>query len=292
MVGVQTDRPQGDVYAPLVILAEGVNSLLAQKARLLNEIPPEHLAVAVKEIISLPAETIESRFGLEPGQGAVFELIGDPTLGMMGTAFLYTNKDSLSIGVGTVLSQLVKKKVNPNDLLERLKAHPAIRPLIQGGEVKEYLAHMIPEGGYDAVPKLCIPGLMVAGDAAMLVNSIRREGSNLAMISGKLAAMTALDCFKTGDFSINMLESYPKRLAESFVLKDLKQYRHAARLFEENPHYFEQYPELADQLLRDFFTVDSIPKKDKQKQMLAKVRQRRTLGQIVLDMFRGWRGLA
>jgi electron transfer flavoprotein-quinone oxidoreductase len=64
----------------------------------------------------------------------------------------------------------------------------SVAPLIEGSEVKEYAAHLIPEGGYKAVPQLYGDGWVVVGDAAQLNNAVHREGSNLAMTSGRIAA--------------------------------------------------------------------------------------------------------
>lgn len=291
VIGVRTGRPEGDIEASLVILAEGVNSLIAQRANLAPDIPAQHLATCVKEVISLPEEVINDRFNLEKDQGAVFELVGEVTNGVMGTGFLYTNKDGISIGVGAILDQVVKNKWNPNDLLEKMKRHPAIRPLIEGGETKEYLAHLIPEGGYKAVPRLFAPGVMVCGDTAMLVNAIHREGSNLAMMSGKYAGETAIDCIKTGDFSEGMLARYKERLENSFVLQDLKKNQNASGLFEENPQYFADYPPMMNKALHEFFTVDSVPKQEKQKIIMNKLKEHRSLKQMGMDMFKLWRVL-
>ena len=191
VVGVRTGRAEGDLGAKVVILAEGVNNFLAVKAGLAKPLKPESVAIAVKEIISLPKEKIEDRFCLEEGQGATIELYGDSTAGMMGVGFIYTNKDSISIGVGAILEPLIRDKWTPNDLLEQLKAKPYVKRLLQGGITKEYLAHLIPEGGYTQVPKLHRQGVLVVGDTAMLMNSLNREGSNLAMISGKIAGEVA-----------------------------------------------------------------------------------------------------
>ena len=120
--------------------------------------------------------------------------------GISTVTFIYTNKDSVSIGVGALIDHLLKKRMTPYELLENLKGHPIVRSLIQGGEVKEYLAHMIPEAGYHGIPKLYMAGLLVVGDAAMLVNSFFREGSNLAMISGKLAAEAVIRAKEKGDY--------------------------------------------------------------------------------------------
>ncbi len=136
VTGVRTGRPEGDLGAKVVILAEGVNNFVAQKAGLAKPLQAENVAVAVKEIISLPPEKIEDRFCLEPGQGATIELFGDSTQGMVGTGFIYTNKDSLSIGVGALLKPLIKTKWTPNDLLEALKAKPYVKRLLQAGKQK------------------------------------------------------------------------------------------------------------------------------------------------------------
>ncbi|HEX3015944.1 MAG TPA: FAD-dependent oxidoreductase, partial [Desulfobacteria bacterium] len=230
VIGVSTGRAEGDVRGKVVILAEGVNALIAKKAGLHTQLGPEHVAVAVKEIISLPREKIEDRFCLEPGQGATIELLGDATAGMVGTAFIYTNQDSLSVGIGCLMSEMLKIQANANDLLERLKAHPFVRKLIEGGETKEYLGHLIPEGGYKAIPKMYRQGVLVVGDAAMLVNGLHREGSNLAMSSGMVAGEVAAGAVNSHDLSEQSMKLYQDRLKETYVLKDLYKYRNTAHL--------------------------------------------------------------
>lgn len=289
VVGVQTGREEGKVRADVVILAEGVNSLIGEKAGLHPKIPPEHLAVAVKEVISLPKETIEARFNLTGQEGKTIELIGKATEGMMGTAFLYTNKESLSIGVGTILSDMVDSKMNPNDLLEELKSHPAVQKLIAGGETKEYLAHLIPEGGYHGMPELYCDGLMVVGDAAMLVNGYHREGANLAMISGKFAGETAVAAQETGDFSATKLSLYEKKLNNSFVMKDMYKYKDASSFFATNPHFLSIYPKLANETLHEIMVVDGKSKKEKQKKIMQKVKDKRSYLGIAKDLFNLWR---
>lgn len=290
VIGVRTGRPEGDIFAEVVIIAEGVNSMLTQKAGLQKDgLNTAQLAVTVKEIISLPREKIEERFNLEEGQGATIELIGDATQGMVGTGFIYTNKDSLSVGVGALLSQVVRQKVNPNELLERMKNHPLIRPLLKDGETKEYLGHLIPEGGYQAIPKLCKEGLLVVGDAAMFVNGIHREGSNMAMISGKLAGEAVIEAKEKGDFSEKQLSSYERELKKSFIVKDLRKYQNVATLLETNEHFFTLYPHLLNDAALNFLTVDMVPKKEKQAEIMRKVFSERSKLNIVQDLYRLWR---
>jgi electron transfer flavoprotein-quinone oxidoreductase len=290
VVGVQTDRAGGSVYADLVILADGVNSMLARKAGFRPELDPGDVALAVKEIHFLPQEVIESRFNISGDAGVVIEMMGKITAGMMGTGFLYTNKESLTIGVGCVLSDFKKQKVSPSQLLEKMKAHPAIAPLLEGGEMKEYAAHLIPEGGYKAIPRVFGDGWMVAGDAGMFVNSVHREGSNLAMTSGRLAAETALELAAAGQpCTAKNLAAYREKLDASFVIKDLKKYRNLPGVLHRNPQFFTTYPELLNQAAHTMLHVDGIDKKTKEKQVRDSFRQRRSLFGLMGDAYKMWR---
>lgn len=289
--GVRTSRPDGDIAADVVIVAQGVNRLLTERAGFAPPLDPREVAVAVKEVIALPRERIEERFNLEPGQGATIEMIGAATRGIVGAGFLYTNQESVSIGVGAMVHQLVEAKLNPADLLEGLKAHPMVRPLIAGGEPREYSAHMIPEGGYRAVPQVHGNGFLVVGDAAMLCNGLHREGSNLAMISGKLAAETVLECRARGDYSAEALEGYRRRLEDSFILKDLRKYENANEFFDHHPEFFTVYPEMLNRAAHAFGTVDMVPKREKQAEIWEMIRRRRSPWRMAVDLYLAWRAL-
>ena len=292
VVGVRTGRPDGDLYADVVIAADGVNSLLAQSAGLRKELPPDEVALTVKEVIALPRETIEARFNITGDQGVTIELYGDATWGMVGTAFIYTNRDSLSVGCGALISQLAERGVQPNDLLERLKSHPMVAPLLQGGETREYLAHLIPEGGIRGMPKLSTHGMLVVGDAAMLVNSMHREGSNLAMTSAKLAAEAVLRAKQRGDFSAKTLSHYDQLLRESHIYKDLYKYRNMARFFESHPEFFALYPELLNEAAREMLTVDGTTKRAKQRRIFWDAMRKRKPWTMARDFFGAWRSIA
>lgn len=288
-IGVRVDRPEGEVYADVVVLADGVNSLLAKQLGFHKEFRPDEVALAVMEVINLPAEKIEERFNLEPNQGCTYEILGDATNGLLGTAFIYTNKDSINIGVGAMLSGMIREKLRPHHLLDRLKNHPLIRPLIKGGEPQEYLAHLIPEGGYHSIPKIVGHGVLVVGDAAQFVNGIHREGSNMAMKSGKLAAETIILAKQVGDFSENMLDSYRKKVMESFIGQDLKKYKDATHHFDKYPHYFREYIPGINKAASAFFTVDGTPKKEKQKKLFSLATQSKSKLRVLSDMYKAWR---
>ncbi|MEA1960881.1 MAG: FAD-dependent oxidoreductase [Bacillota bacterium] len=291
VIGVRTGRAQGDLGAKVVILAEGVNNFLAVKAGLAKPLTPEIISVTVKEIIALPKETIEDRFCLEEGQGATIELFGDSTAGMMGVGFIYTNKESISLGVGTNLGPMIRHHWTPNDLMENLKSKPYVKRLLQGGETKEYLAHLIPEGGYNHVPRLYRQGVMVAGDTAMLVNSLNREGANHAMTSGKIAGEVAAESIKKGDTSQKAMAVYEARLRNCFVLNDLYHYRRMGDMFENNPHLLKTYPEIFSKAAKMYLTADETPKKQRQKEIMKMVFAHRSKWGLLKDAKNAWRTL-
>jgi len=292
VIGVHTGRPDGDLYADVVIAADGVNSLLAQQLGLRKEVPPDQAALAVKEVIALPREVIEDRFNVTGDQGVTIELYADASWGMVGTAFIYTNRDSLSVGCGALISQLVKRGVQPNDLLEHLKSHPMVAPLLEGGEIRELLAHLIPEGGLHGMPKLSTHGLLVVGDAAMLVNSMHREGSNLAMVSGKYAAQAVLRAKEWNDFSAESLAYYDQLIRDSYIYKDLQKYRNMGRFFESHPEFFTFYPDLLNEAAREILTVDGVSKRSKQRKIFWDALRRRMPWRMALDFYGAWRSIA
>jgi len=188
VTGVRTDRPGGELRARAVIAADGVNSFLAKEAGLLPRAAAAEYTLGVKEVLDLPADVIEDRFAVGARQGVDIEMLG-ATRGIPGGGFLYTNADTVSVGVVVSLAGLAAAKVRPEQLVADLKAHPAIAPYLRGASVKEYSAHLLPEGGYRAMPKLAIDGMVIAGDAAgmCLAAGLWLEGVNFAIGSGLAA---------------------------------------------------------------------------------------------------------
>jgi electron transfer flavoprotein-quinone oxidoreductase len=215
VTGVVTNRQDGEVQAKVVLLADGVNSPLAAKTGFRPELKPEHVALAVKQIIELPQEVIDQRFGVTAGDGVTTEVLGEITGGMNGVAILYTNKNSVSLSVGANLADFAVTRAKPYELIEAYKQHPMVAPLIAGGKPLEYSAHWLAEGGYRTIPQLYGDGYLIAGDSAMLFNALHREGSNLAMASGKMAAETIISAIKTNDFS-NRAFQLREEFEESF----------------------------------------------------------------------------
>jgi electron transfer flavoprotein-quinone oxidoreductase len=255
VVGVRTDRADGDLAAKLVVACDGVNSFLAKEAGLLPRAQADHHTLGVKEVLGLPTEVINERFGVHSHEGLDIEMVGC-TRGIPGGGFLYTNADSVAIGVVLSLPELAKSGVRPEEIITDLKAHPSIAPYLRGADVKEYAAHLIPEGGYDTMPKLAMDGMLIAGDAAAmtLAAGIWLEGVNFAIGSGYAAGRAADRAIAAGDLSEVGLSSYRTDLEQQFVLADHKRLRRAPALVLSD-RVQHQYPAMMCDLVEGMFTV-------------------------------------
>jgi electron transfer flavoprotein-quinone oxidoreductase len=255
IVGVRTDRADGDLLANVVIACDGVNSFLAKEAGMYPKGQVKHTTLGVKETLALPRETIEERFGVRGTDGVDIEMVGC-TRGIPGGGFLYTNLESVSVGVVVELVGLGRAKVRPEDLIADLKRHPSIAPLVRGGELIEYAAHLIPEGGYKTMPRLTGDGFLVTGDAAAmcLAAGIWLEGVNFAIGSGMYAGRAAARALSTGDTSKTGLAEYEKLLRESFVLADHRKLAGAPELLL-GERMQGKYPAMVCDLVEQLFQV-------------------------------------
>jgi electron transfer flavoprotein-quinone oxidoreductase len=262
VIGVKTRREQGDVRADVVIACDGVNSFLAKKASLQKTFDSHEISLGVKEVIGLDQGVLEDRFRLSGDEGAVAEYVGDITAEVHGGGFLYTNKDSLAIGIIVQLSSLAEHKQRPYELLERFKAHPSIAPLVRGGKPREYSAHLVPEAGLSMMPKLHRDGMMVAGDAAAFcfATGLYIEGINYAMQSGFAAAEAAILAYEAKDFSAASLGRYRDRLNERHVLPDFKSFKSAPE-YVNSERMANLYPALLTRGAEELFRVDGHGKK-------------------------------
>ena len=292
VVGVVTGREDGEVQAKVTLLADGVNSPLAARTGFRPEPRPEQVALAVKEVIDLPAEVIDQRFGVASGDGVTTEILGEVAGGMDGIAIIYTNHSSLSLSVGANLADFATYKLKPYELIETIKQHPMVAPLISAGKPLEYTAHWLAEGGYDTVPRLYGDGYLIAGDSGMLFNALHREGSNLAMASGKMAAEAIIEALRRDNYSGQSLASYGERLAESYVIKDMKKYRRFGRLLYQHKEISGKLPELAAFAAREMLTVNGVSKKEKQKLIAHEFRRRgMSLLRLARLLWQGWRAV-
>lgn len=270
-----------ELYADVVILADGVNSLLAQKLGMKKELEPQQVAVGVKEVIKLGEDVINQRFGVRGDEGIAWLSCGDPTLGGFGGGLLYTNKDTVSVGIVATLSDIEHSGLSVNQLLDRFKEHPAIAPYLEGGTSIEYSGHLVPEEGIHMVPELYRDGVLLTGDAAgFCINlGFTVRGMDFAIESGRLAAEAVLKAHELQDFSAKTLSAYEKALKNSFIMKDLEQYKGFPTLLGQR-EIFEDLPEMVNDFATKAFTVDGAPQ-NLIMYMLYSVAQRTTAAKLV-----------
>ncbi len=242
--------------ANIVILADGVNSMLGRSLDMVPVSSAHHYAVGVKELIGLSPALIEERFNLASHEGAAWLFAGAPSNGLMGGGFLYTNRDSVSLGLVCGLGDIAHATKSVPQMLEDFKQHPAVAPLIAGGKLVEYAAHVVPEAGMNMQPELVGDGVLIAGDAAgMCMNlGFTIRGMDLAISAGEAAAKTVLSAMKRDDFSKQSLGEYRQHLDEG-PMRDMRMYQKLPA-FLDNPRMFTAYPEMAVNIARDLFTVD------------------------------------
>jgi electron transfer flavoprotein-quinone oxidoreductase len=226
VVGVRTRR--GDLRARVVIGADGVNSTVADKAGLMPKLQPDGAGLIARQILDLPAEVIEERFVLRPGEGALSMFTGrvEGPSGRTGVYHgeIYTNHDSLSMTLDAPLDELVRAGVPVYDALDQWARHPYIARLIQGASLREYQAHLIPWGGPPDLDSLYGDGVLLAGDAGK-INTREGVGSWPAMASGVAAARTVQHALEQGDVSAATLSRYHELLAEAGLVEYLAEAR-------------------------------------------------------------------
>jgi len=252
-----------ELRADVVIACDGVLSLVSEKAGFRAPGSPHDYALGIKEVIALDAGVINDRFNLEGNEGAARLFIGEASGGLFGGGFLYTNKESISLGIVIGIQALLETGAAPDApaLLDDFKQRPEIAPLIKGGTTMEYAAHLIPEGGFKALGRLYGNGMLVAGDAAGLALNIgfTVRGMEYALASGYYAAQAVLKAKEAGNFGSENLSVYKQLLDESFVLQDFKNFQETPVVLN-NPRFLRHYPELVGNLLKDIYRVPPGPK--------------------------------
>ncbi len=292
VTGVRTDRPDGDLAARVVIACDGVNSFLAKEVGLYPHAEdPSHFTLGAKEVLALPRQTIEERFNLTGDEGADFEIVGC-TGELAGGGFIYTNIETVAVGVVLRLTDLAEADARPEELIAELKSHPMVEPRVRGGERVEYSAHLIPEGGYDMMPTLGCDGMLVSGDAAAfcLGAGLWLEGVNFAIGGGALAAEAAVAALDSGSPGQSMVADYRRRLEGSFVLADHKKLRRAPGLLMSDRVQF-RYPQLVCDLVQGVFEVTNPDPKPGISKLFERVRRAGGVKrrQLLRDAWTGYR---
>jgi electron-transferring-flavoprotein dehydrogenase len=217
--------PPGDVVARITVLADGSRSALAQayqQWRGIGSSNPQLYALGVKELweVKRPLDAVIHTLG--------WPLPNDA----FGGSWVYPmGGDLVSLGLVVGLDY-AQHNLDVHELTQRLKSHPLLRRLLEGGEMVEWGAKTIPEGGYWSLPRRFHgDGLLVAGDAAGLVNVAALKGIHYAVHSGILAAETIFEALEAGDTSSAKLSAYDERIRQSFVHADLRRTRNMRLAF-------------------------------------------------------------
>lgn len=278
-----------ELGAEVVLACDGALSLVAEKANLRPPGKPKDYAVGFKEVIELPRQRIEDRFNLTEGEGAAQLFMGSLTGGRFGGGFLYTNRESLSLGIVVGIKDLMEKQplVEAPRLLEEFKRRPEVASLIEGGDMVEYSAHVIPEAGFGGITRLFGDRILVAGDAAgfALNMGVTVRGMEFAIASGVIAARAVRQAFESKDFSAESLSKYQQLLKESFVLKDMETFKAAPKVLD-TPRFFNHYPQLMGNVLHEMLTIGGGPKE----KISATVRRHLGIGELTGMLKDIWRG--
>lgn len=286
IVGIRAGEEE--MRCDIVVAADGINSLMAQKAGLFADVEGHAVGVGVKETIELPDSEISARFAVKDDEGAARVAIGC-TDGISGGAFLYTNKGSISLGIVFNPAQAAQQGRHIQDILQDFKMHPAILALIEGGTTVEYGAHLVPEIGYRGIPeRLYREGMVVIGDAARFgINTgLIIRGMDLAMVSGLAAAQAVLAAKDT--CVVGPL--YMKKLEELLLLGEERAYQNFHKVFE-IPRVFREVPKLANEAMQFLFTVDGKIPTPMVHGLMDVVHRNMSVGQMLADGWKVYRSL-
>lgn len=251
--------------APVTIVADGANSrvTLGTPIRPNARLSGEATEIGIKEVYRLDSSEIEERFQLGPGEGHAEEWVtGIFPPGVMAGGFLYTNRDTISLGLIVNLQSLFGHGAYSNEMVEQFKLHPTIARAVRGAELVEYGAKLISSGWASRPAAFHGDGWMVTGDAAGFVfsNGLVIQGMNYAVRSGIAAAETALEAKSAGDASASRLASYDRRLEAGGVLADFRDF---ARMDDVkwNPRIYSAYPKFATELFHAMMAETGGPKR-------------------------------
>jgi electron-transferring-flavoprotein dehydrogenase len=215
-------EPGPDLMAKVVVLGEGPRGTLTKAAvarlELDRDRDPQVYAVGIKELWKVPGRL---------AAGSVIHTLGAPLWNTFGGGWIYAMSDDIiDIGLVTGLDY-ADPTTDPHDNFQRFKLHPAVRALLEGGEMIRYGAKAIPEGGLHAMPRFYADGLCIVGDSAGFLNGLRLKGIHLAMKSGMMAAEAIFDGLQADDTSADKLSAFEQKFRDSWAFTEL----HAARNF-------------------------------------------------------------
>jgi len=231
--GLRRDNSHGSAYRPrtqigarVTVLSEGTRGMLTQAYCEWQQIAsenPQIFALGVKEVWETTRTLTD-----------VIHTLGWPLPNdAFGGSFIYPLSPNL-VAIGLVAGlDYSEASLDVHVMLQRLKLHPLVRPLLEGGRMLEWGAKTIPEGGYYALPnRRSGDGIVIIGDAAGYVEVASLKGIHYAMQSGMYAARTIFNALKSGDTSATSLGAYDRIVDASYIASDLRERRNMRLAFQ------------------------------------------------------------
>jgi electron transfer flavoprotein-quinone oxidoreductase len=218
VVGVKVG--EDELYADVVVGADGFNSIVAEKSGLITARDPEKCFLGVKEVLDLTPDAINQRFQLRDGEGCTKECYFYPMDGGNGGFTMYTNTDSISLAIFGKGDALREGKIKLHEEMDILKKHPYMHSLIEGATLREYQAHIISIGEPVDPKTLYADGVLLCGEAGTLMDDAG-VGAPTGMLSGMLAAETIEMAIRKNDFSANVLKDYIGYLDSTALLRTM-----------------------------------------------------------------------
>ncbi|HUH82423.1 MAG TPA: FAD-dependent oxidoreductase [Nitrososphaerales archaeon] len=279
VVGIRTHRE--DLRARLVIDASGVTSKLVAEAGLRDRLTPRQLYHGIKRIYRLDPGTIEKRFRVKPGEGRAVFFLGEFMHEIGGGAFVYTNRDTLSVGLVVSMDSLIRRTTEHFnevgkllDVLDEFEAHPMVAELLDGAQALEYSAHNIPKGHKAILKRPYADGFLVAGDALGSFVKIGPmiDGMRRAVTSGMMAAATYLEASGSGSYRARNLSKYRELLGP--VYEDVGRSGRDS-FISESPFTYHTLPRLlfATSLTSSVFTFEPRPPPSDAKDATARIQE-------------------
>jgi len=222
--------PGEEIYAKAVVLGEGACGILTDRlihSKGLHGRRGQSYAVGIKEVIEVPAD--------EGRAGEIAHTFGYPSdWATYGGGFVYHVSPTQVMICFAYALDYARPEKDPHLMFRQFKAHPAVAEHIRGGKSVAYGAKVIPEGGYYSVPEVVADGVVIVGDGAGLVDTLRIKGVHIAMQAGKAAAATLAECWAKKDFSLDALRPYGRRLRETSGWRQLKRVKNVRAPFSTN----------------------------------------------------------
>jgi len=218
VVGVRVGEEE--LYADVVVGADGFHSVVAESSGLIEERDPRMSYLGVKEVLDLPSDVINERFQLRDGEGCTQECYYYPMGDVNGGYTLYTNNDSVSLAIFGIVEMLKEGKTRLQDELDELKRHPYMQSLVGGATLREYQAHIITIGEPVDPKTLYADGVLLCGEAGRLMDA-SGTGVPTSMLSGMMAAETIELAIRRNNYSAKVLKNYVNYLDSTSLLRTM-----------------------------------------------------------------------